>query len=210
MSPWGTLDDASTHDHPKMIHLTTLLSPLAALAADGLWRRGIVYSNRTLSDGYLPRRIIPVLAGLPAKAAFRLADALVRATGPNSPSGLFESTEGGYIVHDFLQYNQSRKEVERLREVKASSGRTGGLRSGEARRKQTRSTPEANREANTKQLLHVRLNSPSPSYNPPTPHEQTKQSAAASTTARPGRPGVDYPDEHGYLDLPDRPSERQP
>src|SRR5690349_15428989 len=108
--PWGRLDD-SLYDHQKLDDLPTddasceailaTLSPaqLVRLASIGLWVRTISWSNRFLTDGLAPRSRIEKLDGSTA-----LADAIVGA-------GMFEEAAGGYLVHDFLQFNPSRAEV---------------------------------------------------------------------------------------------------
>lgn len=114
--PWGRLDD-TLYDHPKL----DLLGK-DRLAGMGLWLLCISWSNRHLTDGLIPRERILRLGG-----TVRLADALVVA-------GLFDASVEAYLIHDFLSFNRSRKEVEadrrssreRMAERRANTSRTPG------------------------------------------------------------------------------------
>lgn len=92
--PWGRLDD-SLYDHPKL----DLIPVEERLAAIGLWTRAISWCNRFLTDGLVPRDRIVKLDG-----TVDLADRLVAA-------GLFEPAQHGYLVHDFLAFNDSREKI---------------------------------------------------------------------------------------------------
>lgn len=109
---WVKLD-ADFPEHPKVVDL----SDDAFRAFIG----GLCYCNHYLTDG----RITP--GAIRRLASRRVATELVDA-------GLWEQNGSGVIVHDYLEYQFSRSEVEANREARASAGRKGGLRSGEARR----------------------------------------------------------------------------
>lgn len=101
--PWIRLDDQFA-DHPKM----TLAGSLAQL----LYVSGLAYASRYLTDGYIPSAAIPRLHVwdiAPVPDNMELAERLVKA-------GLWERTEGGYQIHDYLNYNPSRAQVEADRE----------------------------------------------------------------------------------------------
>lgn len=97
--PWGRLDD-SLYDHPKLDALGK-----HRLAGVGLNTLAMSWSNRYLTDGFVPRERVLRLGG-----TYNLADALVTA-------GLWEKVEGGFRIHDFLDYNDSRDDVRRGREA---------------------------------------------------------------------------------------------
>lgn len=145
--PWGRIDD-SLYDHPKV----ELLPVRVRNACVGLWVRAISWSNRYLTDGRIPLDRIRKLDG-----DRRLADALVSA-------GLFDVEDAGYLIHDFLDFNDSAEAVRRRRDGMRELGRTGGKRSGEARRLAKDEAPRLNgNEA-------PRLNSrPDPSESRPQP-----------------------------------------
>lgn len=131
--PWVRLDDQFP-EHPKVSEA----GPLAAW----LYVCGLAYCARQLTDGFIPAAQLRRL--LPTGSVAKLADRLVSAR-------LWEPTDGGFRVHDYLEYQPSRVEVEaersHLRAVRAAAGRLGGVRSGAVRRR----ADEANNEANPKQ-----------------------------------------------------------
>ena len=100
--PWGRLDD-SLYDHPKLDRL----APERRLEGIGLWAVSISWSNRYLTDGHVPRRQVERLGGTLA-----LADELVAA-------GLFDTAEADYLVHDFHDFNDTKKDVLERREKEA-------------------------------------------------------------------------------------------
>jgi hypothetical protein len=105
---WVRLDD-NFLDHPKMVGLR--------LELVGLWAKGLGYCGRHLTDGALRRALLPHLSGLPLSKATRLAEELVKA-------GLWENAGVDYLVHDYLAWNPSRREVLEERERRSLAGRT--------------------------------------------------------------------------------------
>lgn len=91
---WGRIDD-SLYDHPKLNDLGRYRLPCI-----GLWTVAISWSNRYLTDGHVPTAQVKRLGGTRL-----LAEMLVRV-------GLWDQVADGYRVHDYLQFNQSRQEVE--------------------------------------------------------------------------------------------------
>lgn len=126
---WVRLDDGFP-DHPK----------IDAAGGDAAWLHvcGIAYCARNLTDGFVAFGRVPKLSD--RKGSLKLATQLVEV-------GLWEETEGGYLIHDYLDYNPTKEEVLADRadkhEQKAKAGRMGGVASGVARRKHKRSTDEA-------------------------------------------------------------------
>jgi len=115
--PWGRLDDG-LYDHPKLDALGR-----SKLAAVGLWTLAISWSNRRLTDGFVPTDRVLSLGGTPA-----IADLLVAA-------GLFDQADGGYVIHDFLTFNESREHVESRREADRNRKRKAdGLHDDSARK----------------------------------------------------------------------------
>jgi len=106
--PWIRLDDQFP-DHPKVI----AAGPLAAW----LYVCGIGYCNRLLTDGFIPSGQVRKLADL--DGAGELAARLVAA-------GLWDEAEGGYRIHDYLEYQPSKERALETREARAEAGRRGG------------------------------------------------------------------------------------
>lgn len=161
---WTKIDD-QFYDHPKVV----AAGPLGV----ALFVCGLSYCSRHLTDGFISttqvRRLIDI--DNPRDVAEKLVAV-----------GLWERRDGGYQVHDYLEYNPSRAKVEAIRQVRMEAGREGGLRSGEARRKQAEEEGEANAkqapsktEAKMKAKTNSRIpipvpvpESPSPEDSPPT------------------------------------------
>lgn len=127
---WFRVDD-SFPQHPKVLAIPRR----DRVAAIGLWTLAGTWCAAQLTDGHLGGHMVAELA-----ASQKHADLLVRV-------GLWETVEGGYQVHDYLDYNPSAEEVRadqaRKHEAKARAGRAGGIASGVARRKHSRSSDEA-------------------------------------------------------------------
>ena len=163
--PWGKLDD-QWYDHPKTVAVGTLGAGLFAMALS--WSAG------KLTEGFIPRAMILRLCA-DIENPVDLADRLVAA-------GLFESADGGYQIHDYLDYNPSAARVKEIRKARAEAGQLGGQRSKPARisevdEKQSGSKAEAKAEANEK-----RKGTPSPSPSPspsPIPNPEAEEPAAA-------------------------------
>ncbi|WP_411095941.1 hypothetical protein [Streptomyces sp. 020-2-3H-GM] len=126
-------------DHPKIIE--------AGGEAGWLYICGLSYASRQLTDGVLPRRLVPRLTDSSKPEAS--ASALVRVglwhegehDCPNCP----QAGPDAYVIHDYLEHQRSSAEVADLRAKRAAAGQRGGKRSGESRR--ASSEAEANREA---------------------------------------------------------------
>lgn len=110
---WVKLDDRF-HDHPKIVGLSS--------DAYRAFVGGLCYCSRHLTDGTIPLRAARVLASRKA------ADELVNAE-------LWSVIASGVVVHDYLDYQPRRSEVEAARLQRSEAGKMGGHKSGEARRK---------------------------------------------------------------------------
>lgn len=138
---WLKVDDGM-HSHPKAL--------AAGDAALGLWLRLGSWSCHHLTDGLVPEQVARLLSK-PA-ALRRLVDV-----------GLLDKVAGGYQLHDFLEYNPSREEVEAEREKTARrvadwrarngasnrsrNGVTNGVRTGAPTRPDpTRTSSDVQRE----------------------------------------------------------------
>ena len=126
-------------DHPKIIE--------AGGEAGWLYICGLAYASRQLTDGVIPKRLVPRLTdGSKTEAS---ASALVRVglwhegehDCPSCPAG----GPDAYVVHDYLVHQRSAAEVADISAKRSAAGQRGGKRSGESRR--AASEGEANREA---------------------------------------------------------------
>ena len=150
---WAKIDDQFFF-HPKVIEV--------GRDARDLYLASIVYSAGQLTDGYFPARTLPLLCAMAGittgeASASKLLDV-----------GLWEDQDGGYMIHDYLDYNPSAEKVHETRRARAEAGRRGGALSrpstSEAKWKQNGSKMEANEEA-ARKPNGTPSPSPSPSYN---------------------------------------------
>ena len=99
--PWTKIDD-NFHSHPKTI----------AAGNDGvaLFIIALSWCGGSLTDGFIPEAQVRRLSL--SENWRETADKLVRV-------GLWEIAEGGYQVHDYLDYNPSAKQVKKKRALDA-------------------------------------------------------------------------------------------
>ena len=95
---WARLDDGF-HSHPKV--------KATSLAGRGLFATAIAYSAQHLTDGFLREQVMLDMARL------RHGRAALRELVEHE---LLDRVEGGYAIHDFLDYNPSRADVQAGRE----------------------------------------------------------------------------------------------
>jgi len=126
-------------DHPKIIE--------AGGEAGWLYICGLSYASRQLTDGVIPKRLVPRLTdGSKPEAS---ASALLRVglwhEGEHDCPSCPQAGPDAYVIHDYLEHQRSASEVADLRAKRSAAGQRGGKRSGESRR--AASGDEANREA---------------------------------------------------------------
>lgn len=134
---WVKVDDQMA-DHPKFTGLDRF-APLAL----ALQLRAFCYASRHLTDGFLPAGVIPSL--IDGFESWGIETGGVRgmfAVGSDGDefdwpaimvsAGLWEQREGGYVIHDYLDYNPSKEQVlkhrkeakERMQQVRTKFART--------------------------------------------------------------------------------------
>lgn len=138
---WFRLDD-KFHSNQKVI--------AARNAAVGLYVRCGTWSADQGTEGRIPSHVA-LMFGTKAEIA-RV-----------SAAGLWQPTDYGYLIRDYLEYNLSNDEVGERREKRAEAGRAGGIKSGELRR----SKREASASDSGKQI-EANTN-PDPTRPDPTP-----------------------------------------
>ena len=120
---WVRLDDGYP-EHPKVDRVGYAAAWLNVCA----W----AYCARNLTDGFVPNDRVDRLSTVPRprQQVARLVEAK-----------LWEVTDGGYLIHDFLDYNPSREQVandrtnnarraHEWRESRRTNGRTNAVRTG--------------------------------------------------------------------------------
>lgn len=148
---WVRLDDGFA-EHPKLLDVGAL--------AGWLWVCGLAYCNRQKArDGFIPEAKMPHL--YPVPGASKLAQKLIDAR-------LWEKVKGGYMVHDYHDYQPTKDHSEVVSQARAEAGRRGGNRSGETRRSKREANCFDASEANGQQKSEAKLN-PVPSRPDPIP-----------------------------------------
>lgn len=178
---WVRIDDGMP-EHPKVLSVGPLAFALDIAA--------ICYCARNRTDGRVPRSKVRILLDLAdVRIAGRKADALALADALVA-AGRWRRDGDDFVIHDFLEYNPARADIEGksadLSEIRRAAGRTGGLRSGEARRAIDEATGKQAR-SKTEAKTKPRSRSPDLTHSPPLPpHRPTK--ARAPTPTRPQAP----------------------
>lgn len=127
---WVKIDD-QFYAHPKLI--------AAGPLAKSLFVDALCYANQYLTDGFIPE-IVALQISMPLEqycdAGHEMIDILVNV-------GLWHKVQGGYQIHDYLDYNPSREHVmkeraaakERMQRVR---GAKPAINSSEARSPEVR------------------------------------------------------------------------
>jgi hypothetical protein len=97
---WGRLDDQA-NGNPKLLALSD--------AAWRMWGCALIYCQSQLTDGFVPTPAIHTF-GVQARDKEKVADELC-ATQVRGYAPLWARVEGGYQLHDYLQWNDSRQAV---------------------------------------------------------------------------------------------------
>lgn len=159
---WARIDDA-WWSHRKTLE--------TSLAARGLWATALSWAGHQRTDE-IPRRFLAI-----AGATEDLAHELVEV-------GLWETTEKGWRIHDWRQYQD-------LSAIRAEAGRKGGKRSAEVRRARDdddEANDQATGQANGKQKT------PSDQHEQPTDGEANGEANTQANGQAGTRPGPARPD----------------
>ncbi len=97
--------------------------------ASWLHIEGLCYCAQQETDGAIPDTALAKLTQYSKPKAMRLATRLVEV-------GLWERNGAGYAIHDYLDYNPSKKSLDEKRETKQRAGQAGGLAKAKQRGKE--------------------------------------------------------------------------
>ena len=196
--PWVKVDERARR-HSKFFR--------AGCLAWGWWNAGLGYCNESLSNGFIPTRDLELVfpGMLPADREAAI-ESLVREGSLHVVSGgritcptsawcrRFPTREDGYLMHDYLDYQPSRKQVELLKKVRLHAARKGGENSAKARNQVGSTKPQPTRPTPYRTV---------PNRTVPTPKNK-KLSAAASDDdwlsgleSNPAYAGIDVRREFG-------------
>ena len=140
--------DVLYFNHPKVIQLP----PVAQL----LYLRSVAYSKLHLTDGYLSLAAVRSIS-------YDLA-ASVQSADPHATIeewlvkmvsvGLFDRQEDGIAIHDFLEWNSSKQEVEFISDLRSKSGIKGGRhKSGKKQNESKTKAKEKQNESKTEPIV---------------------------------------------------------
>lgn len=110
--PWARLDD-KFHSHPKVASLGGYM-----LACVGLHALALSWCNDHLTDGFIPTEQVPRLTGDVSRLLSEGDPGILVAR--LLEAGMWEERENGYEIHDFLEYNNSKKDVLKARKLSSS------------------------------------------------------------------------------------------
>lgn len=168
---WVRLSD-DFYDHPKF--------DKAGVLGIALFTAGLAWSNRNLTDGFIPRKTaLRLLDFEDTVDAVRNADRngvtnglhnddLTPAIARNTvqtliDAHLWHTEEGGYRIHDYLDYQASREQIEAGR--KSNAARQKAWRERRKAEKQAQKTRESNTDRNGVTNSTV-TGAPNPNPNP--------------------------------------------
>lgn len=169
---WARIDDKFL-DNPKVRK--------AGKEATYLYLSGLVYSSSQLTEGFISDEALGLVA---FKGFIRNeqthADKLVEC-------GLWDRVDGGYQIHDYLEYNPTKEEIEQARAKRSTAGSVGAQA-----RWQNDSKPHAKPIANAMRIacdtdaIPMRSSCDSdgisPSHPIPIPNPLKEQEAAAAVS----------------------------
>ena len=112
---WSRLDDALL-DHRKVYDAGDRIGKNGQVIAIGLYAIGLMWTNKQLSDGYLPAAVVK---RFPCVRPLDVAQALVKAK-------LWEAVDGGYKIHDFADWNYTAADIRSRRRTERERKRKGG------------------------------------------------------------------------------------
>lgn len=112
---WVKLDDALP-EHQKLVDLSDRAFRVHITA--------LCYCNRLLTDGHIKRGALRIVGASPRHVTELVAAGLWDANGA-----------GGWIVHDYLDYQPSKADVEKAHTDKQRAGSAGGKAAAHGKQK---------------------------------------------------------------------------
>lgn len=201
--PWVRIDD-HFDEHPKL----AAIGPVGW----GVWLAGLAYCNRNLTDGFIPYAVAEGIGGswrirepIDDEEEIDNGVRMVRnrervwsidiGSGMHGEGittdwvishlvrvGLWEAVPGGYLIHDYGEYQPTKAQVVALRATKAAAGQAGGQASAIARGKAPATAP-------AKPSGRAKSN---PVPKPvPVPVSESNTGSAPLSSAREGLPNLD-------------------
>jgi len=176
---WVRIDD-EFGEHPKVVSA----GPLAL----AIQIKAKCYASRNLTNGFVPHDVVSsFLSGFEGLRIGRKPALSVDWPAYMIDAGLWEPAEGGYNIHDYLDYNPSKAEVLERRAKRQASGQAGGRASAQARAQGVATHVGQALASHTFQAKpNPRTPSPSEEKNPSVGFPVQSPSPAGAPDGRPG------------------------
>ena len=105
--------------HPKILRAGPLGMAMQVAA--------LCYCNKYLTDGFIPHEVVPTLLNLDLCKEYKVScEDIVQTL---VVVGIWEQVKGGYIIHDYLDYQPSREEVLKQRNYERKRADWNAIRS---------------------------------------------------------------------------------
>lgn len=110
--------------HPKMFKAGSILGENGQALALAMFVTGLAYAREHLTDGFLPDKFVSS-CGL-----FQTPQSVARALSSRGVR-LWHRTRGGYLIHDYHDWNRKASEIkdkrekERLKKARQRAGQNG-------------------------------------------------------------------------------------
>lgn len=114
---WAKIDDGLP-EHRKLFAAASEIKRAGYARALAMVIQGICYSNRTLSDGFVPRNVVNSFHD---SNPIETSSALVSAN-------IWHAAKNGFQIHDYDHYQPNAEEVKRKRELDRERKQTTSLR----------------------------------------------------------------------------------
>ncbi|MDQ0377921.1 hypothetical protein [Amycolatopsis thermophila] len=127
---------ADIYAHPKLVELADPAAAWAYIVALG-------YAGKNTTDGFIPLRAIAALAGISTQKMRKLTTVSLIHEPGHTCKKCPEVPKGQAYIHDYLEHQRSRHEVEESRRSHAERGRKGAAkRWGNHRQNPPKTPPE--------------------------------------------------------------------
>lgn len=179
---WVRIDE-NFAQHPKVLKAGPLGMAMHVAA--------LCYCNRHLTDGFVPKQIACMLLDLTG-IGMRMWSSETMGGGHDAEwqmivddlveAGLWRPIEGGWMIHDYLVYQPSREQVQRLKEVRSEVGRRGGM----AKREQTAGNLPSKEPSKTTSKREAKVN-PDPDPDPVSIKERVEDAPPSASPSANGK-----------------------
>jgi hypothetical protein len=102
---WARLDDGLI-DHRKVFIAGEAIGKNGAAVAIGFFAVGLMWTNKHLTDGYLPLAVVK---------SFRHVDRPIAVANALTKAGLWDRNGSGWVIHDYHDFNFTASQIKAKR-----------------------------------------------------------------------------------------------